>query len=304
VSGDSDGFFSTLLSNHVGAREQPAREENPMVVLITGASGGFGSVLGAALVKEGMTVYGTSRDPSGREHEYPFPMLPMEVTDASSVEECTNEVIRREGRIDVLINCVNEMIIGSFEEQTVDEVKALYDTNVFGVLRVCRQVIPAMRKQGAGTIVNMSSLGGLLAVPYMSAYTSAKFALEALSEALYHEVKSAGIDVVIMQPVAMSMDRPATGAHLRTVANAAPDSLTHRMVARMARDTAASSLTPEAVAKRVHQVITSRRKPLRVPMDRAKPLTLVKRLAPQFVIDRLLAGLLQGSEPAARDRSS
>jgi short-subunit dehydrogenase len=216
----------------------------------------------------------------------------MEVTDPGSIEKCVDDVLGREGRIDVLINCVNRMIIGSVEEQTVEEVKALYDANVFGVMRVCQQVIPAMREQGSGTIVNMSSLGGLLAVPYMSAYTSAKFALEAFSEALYHELKPHGIDVVIMQPVAMAMDRPATGAHLATVKAVAPDSFSHRMVERMARDTAASRLTPQAVAAKIHSVITSEKKPLRVPMDRARLLTLVKRLAPQSVIDKLIGGFL------------
>jgi short-subunit dehydrogenase len=262
-----------------------------MVVLITGASGGLGSVLGATLLDEGMTVYGTRRNPAGQEGQHRFPMLPMEVTDAGSVERCVKEVLAREGRIDVVINCVNQMIIGSFEEETVEEVQALYDTNVFGVLRVCKAVVPAMREQGQGTIVNMSSLGGLLAVPYMSAYTSAKFALEALSEALYHEVKPHGIDVVIMQPVAMAMDRPATGAHLRIVGGVTPDSPSHRMVERMARDTAASKLTPETVAKKIYEVITRNQKPLRVPMDRARAVTLVKGLAPQWVIDRLMSGL-------------
>jgi NAD(P)-dependent dehydrogenase (short-subunit alcohol dehydrogenase family) len=263
-----------------------------MVVLITGASGGFGGVLAEFLVKEGLTVYGTCRNPADKTRAPSFPMLSMEVTDESSVEKCILEVLEREGRIDVVVNCVNEMMIGTVEEQTVDEVKALYDTNVFGALRVCQQVLPAMRKQGSGLIVNMSSLGGLLAVPTMSAYTSAKFALEAMSEALYHELRGTGIDVVIMQPVAMAMDRPATGAHLHTVNNVAPGSMSLRMLNRMERDTAASSLTPEAVAKRVHALITSSKRPLRVPMDKAKGLSIVKRLAPQAVIDRLIGGLL------------
>ena len=265
-----------------------------MIVLVTGASGGFGKVLGATLAHRGMTVYGTMRSPSGGAADYGFPMLPMEVTDPSSVEKCVSELLEREGRIDVVVNCVNQMIIGSVEEESVEEVKALYDTNVFGVMRVCKQVIPVMRKQGGGTIVNMSSLGGLIAVPHMSAYTSAKFALEAFSEALYHEVKPHGIDVVIMQPVAMHMDRPATGGHLRLVENVTPESSSHRMLSRMTRDTAASKLTPEIVADKVHRVITSDKKPLRVPMDRARAVGLIKRLAPQSVIDRMVAGLLKG----------
>lgn len=263
-----------------------------MVVLITGASGGFGSVLGETLVAKGLTVYGTMRRPEQADSERPFPVLPMEITDGRSVEACIEEVVGREGRIDVVVNCVNRMIIGSVEETATDEVRSLYDTNVLGVLEVCRQVIPVMRKQGGGTIVNMSSLGGIVAVPYMSAYTSVKFALEAVSEALHHELRSEPIDVVIMQPVAMAIDRPALGGHMALAAGVGPDSRSHKMVERMTLDTAASRLTPQAVAEKVYAVITSKKKPLRVPMDRARPMGLLKRLAPQSVIDRMIAGLL------------
>jgi short-subunit dehydrogenase len=264
-----------------------------MVVLITGASGGFGRVLGAALSARGMRVYGTMRDPSRALHPPRFDMLPMEITDSRSVEACVEELLRREGRIDVLVNCANQMVIGTVEETSVEEVQALYDTNVFGMLRVCKQVIPAMRAQAGGTIVNMSSLGGLVAVPTMSAYTSAKFALEALSEAMYHELRPHGIDVVIMQPVAMAMERPATGAHLRLVEAVPAGSPSHKMLERMARDTATSRLTPEQVAEKVYQVITRDRKPLRVPMDRARVLGWVKALAPQPILDRMIGGLLK-----------
>lgn len=263
-----------------------------MIVLITGASGGFGSVLGKSLVAKGMRVYGTMRSPEGRESEFPFSILPMDVGDPASIEKCMDEVLEREGQIDVLINCVNRMIIGSIEEETVQEVRALYDTAVFGVLGVCKQVIPVMRRQGSGTIVNMSSLGGLLPVPYMSAYTSAKFALEALTEAMYQEMKPHGIDVVIMQPVAMKMDRPATGEHLSLVQGVGEGSRSHKMLERMTKDTAASGLTPEKVAEKIYEVITAPKKPLRVPMDRARVLGWVRALAPQSVIDRLIGGLL------------
>jgi short-subunit dehydrogenase len=267
-------------------------EEADMIVLITGASGGFGSVLGRTLTEKGLTVYGTMRSPKGREQDFPFVMLPMEVGDPDSIAACVDEVLSREGRIDVLVNCVNQMVVGSVEEQTVEEVRDLYETDVFGTLRICKHLISVMREQGHGTIVNMSSLGGILAVPYMSAYTSAKFALEALTEAMYHEVKPYGIDVVIMQPVAMKIDRPATGAHLHPVAGVTEDSRSHRMLARMDADTRASKLTPEKVAEEVHRVILLEKKPLRVPMDRARLLKWVSRLAPQSVIDRLIGGLL------------
>jgi len=263
-----------------------------MVVLIAGVTGGLGSVLGRQLAEQGMTVYGTTRNPEGRESEFTFPLLKLDATSEESVRDCLDALLAKEGRIDVLVNCVNEMFIGSVQEATMEEVMGLYDTNVFGVMRLCQQVVPIMQAQGEGTIVNMSSLGGLLAVPYLSAYTSAKFALEAFSEALYHEVKPHGISVVIMQPVAMHIDRPATGHHLRLVENVADDSLSHKMVRRMARDTAASKLTPEMVSAKILQVIAASRKPLRVPMDKARGMSIIKRIAPQSFIDKMIAGLL------------
>jgi short-subunit dehydrogenase len=263
-----------------------------MIVLITGASGGLGVVLGKTLVDKGMTVYGTMRNPAGKEADYPFVMLPMEVNDDASVATCIDEVVKREGKLDVVVNCVNRMIIGGVEETTVAEVEDLYRINVFGVMRICKAVIPQMKKQGGGTIVNMSSLGGLLAVPLMSSYTSAKFALEAFSEALYHEMKPHGIDVVIMQPVAMYMDRPATGHHLQLASEVTENSLSHRMLKRMAKDTAASKLTPEIVSEKIYSLLTSDKKPLRVPMDKAKAVTLLKRFAPQSFINKLVNGLV------------
>jgi hypothetical protein len=101
-----------------------------------------------------------------------------------------------------------------------------------------------------------------------------------------------------MEPVAMAMDRPDTGAHLELVENVASDSPSRRMLARMSADTAASKLTPEFVAEKIHGVLVSEKKPLRVPLDRARVLTLVKRLAPQALIDKLVGGLLKGVEPS------
>jgi len=263
-----------------------------MIVLITGASGGFGKVLGATLAAKGLTVYGTMRNPVGREAEFPFPILAMEAGNDESVDTCVNTIVEKEGRIDALVNCINTMVIGSVEETSVAELEALYATNVFGVARICKAVVPVMRAQAGGTIINMSSLGGLLAVPLMSAYTSAKFALEAFTEALYQEMKPDNIDVVIMQPVAMSMTRPASGDHLQLVQGVKDHSLSHRMLKRMDKDTRSSKLSPEMVADKIYSILLSDKKPLRVPMDKARAISIVKRLAPQFVVDRLVGGLM------------
>ena len=264
-----------------------------MIVLITGVSGGLGQVLARTLLDKGVTVYGTMRDTAGREQDFPCPILPLEATNEASVQQCIDTVVKREGRIDAVINCVNQMFIGSVEEATVEEVEQLYRTNVFGVLRICRAVLPQMRAQGGGTIINMSSLGGLIPVPYMSAYTSAKFALEAMSESMYREVKDDNIRVVIMQPVAMFMERSATGAHLRLVDNVNDDSISRRLLDKMTADTAASKLTPEMVAEKIYATLKQGNPPLRVPMDKAKAIGVIKRLAPQSVMDKLVSGLLK-----------
>ena len=266
-----------------------------MVILITGATGGLGQVLGSLLADKGETVYGTSRRPAERAGEVPFPLLPMDAHEQASVNTCFETLMAREGRVDVVINCVNEMIIGSVEETDVEEASRLYDTNVFGIMRICKAAARVMKSQGGGTIVNMSSLGGLLAVPLMSSYTSAKFALEAFSEAFYHEMSLHNVDVVIMQPVAMQMDRPETGHHLRLATGVGPGSQSQKMLKQMAADTAASNLTPQAVAEKIYQVIRQPRKPLRVPLDRAKGLEFLRRILPQVAINRMVRGLVYGS---------
>ena len=262
-----------------------------MIVLITGASGGLGPVLGKTLVERGLTVYGTMRKPEG---DYPFPMLPMEITDDASVTACIDEVMSREGRLDVVINCVNRMLIGSVEEASMEEIEQLYQTGLFGTMRVCKAAVPVMKKQGAGTIVNMSSMGGLLAVPLMSTYTSAKSALETFSEALYQELRDDNIDVVVMQPVAMRMDRPATGNHLAMAQNIAEGSPSNRLLQRMAKDTAASKLTPEMVSEKIYQVITSDKKPFRIAMDKARVIGVLKRLLPGGALRSMVYGMVYG----------
>ncbi len=264
-----------------------------MVVLVAGASGGLGSVLARMLREQGATVYGTCRNPAALEGEYPFPFLAMDITDDDSVAAALAVVLEREGRIDAAVNCVNEMFIGSVAETSMPEVIGLYDTNVFGAMRLCRQLAPIMREQeGGGTIVIMSSLGGILAVPYMSSYTSAKFALEAFAEAFRHEVRNDNVRVSIMQPVAMHMERGDTGSHLRLVDGVREGSLSHRMLRQMAKDTAASKLTPQMVAQRIIGIIQSGEAPLRVPLDRARVLGKLKRFAPQAVLDKMVRGLV------------
>lgn len=261
-----------------------------MIVLVTGATGGFGQVLTATLSAAGHRVIGTSRKPHGADAN--VPLLPLDVTSKASAEACIEAAIEQEGGLDVVINCANELVIAATDELDWDEVMALYDINVFGAMRMGQAALKHFKERNAGLIINMSSMGGLLAVPYMGAYTSSKFALEAMSESLYHELRGTGIDVVIMQPVAMAIERPATGAHLRLGRDVDDASFSHKVVEIMAEDSRASKLTPQQVSTKILQVLSLKNRPLRVPMDRAVVLGAVKRFLPQAGVNKLVDGLL------------
>lgn len=266
-------------------------------VLVCGASGGLGQMLARTLMDRGMDVRGTMRDPSKAMFD-DIQMLAMDVLDEHSVQICLEDARLAMGGVDVVVNCINEMVLGSVEETSMDELDRVYAVNVQGLAAIARAAVPAMREQGHGLIISMSSLGGLLAVPYLSAYTSSKFALEAFSEALYHEVKPDNIDVAIVQPVAMHMDRPDVGDHLKIAEAAGPASFTRSVARLMAKDTRASKLTPEDVSLAIHKVIISKNRKLRYPMDRAKVVGKIKRIAPQGLINKLIGGMLQDAAKA------
>ena len=267
-------------------------------VLVCGASGGLGTVLARTLQDKGMVVRGTMRDPS-KSTTPDIDMLAMDVMDEQSVTDCLAAAKEAMGSVDVVVNCVNEMVLGSVEETSQQELARVYDINVLGLASIAKAAVPIMRAQGHGLIISMSSLGGLLAVPFLSAYTSSKFALEAFSEALYHEVKADNIDVAIMQPVAMHMDRADVGDHLKIAANASETSTTQAIVRMMAKDTRESKLTPEKVSLAIYDVIKSKKRKLKYPLDRARVLGKVKRIAPQSLINKMIDGLVRDAQKAS-----
>jgi NAD(P)-dependent dehydrogenase (short-subunit alcohol dehydrogenase family) len=127
-------------------------------------------------------------------------MIPMDVRETASVNEGVKYIVDREGRIDVVVNNAGVAVAGAVEDMTVDDVKSQFETNFFGAVRVCQAVIPHMRTQQSGYIVNISSIGGVMGIPFQSAYSASKFALEGFSEAFRIEVKPFGIHVVLIEP--------------------------------------------------------------------------------------------------------
>jgi NAD(P)-dependent dehydrogenase (short-subunit alcohol dehydrogenase family) len=170
------------------------------VVLVTGASSGFGREIAGALHARGHEVFGTVRSPSAPARHGEFPTIPLDVDLDSSVAEAVAEVVRRAGRVDVLVNNAGFGYAGAIEDTTVEEARSQFETNFFGMHRMCRAVLPHMRERHAGRIVNMSSLGGLVSVPFQAMYCASKFAVEAYTEALRMEVRAFGIQVSMIEP--------------------------------------------------------------------------------------------------------
>lgn len=173
------------------------------VVLVTGASSGIGKAVAGHLVQKGYRVYGTSRGVTpGTAPENPGEpvMLQMDVTVDHSVQAGIEQIVQREGRLDIVINNAGFGLAGAVEETSIEEAKAQFETVLFGTLRVCRAALPLMRQGGGGYIINISSLAGLIAIPYQGFYSAAKYALEGMTESMRMEVGAFGIRVVLIEP--------------------------------------------------------------------------------------------------------
>jgi NAD(P)-dependent dehydrogenase (short-subunit alcohol dehydrogenase family) len=169
------------------------------VVLITGASSGVGQSTARLLSQHGYKVFGTSRNPTSAEPMAGVEMLPLDVRADESVRACIEAVVSRVGRLDVLINNAGYELAGAIEEISSAETRAQFETNFFGVVRMVDAVLALMRRQRRGHIVNVSSLSGLSAIPFLGIYSASKFALEGYTEALCHEVKPFGIHVSLTE---------------------------------------------------------------------------------------------------------
>lgn len=170
------------------------------VILITGVSSGFGQHTSALLADAGHIVYGTVRNESALGKENPVHILKMDLTDPQSVNLAVDTVIRNEGKIDVLINNAGMHTGGPIETSPLSDIRLQMETNFTGMVYLTRKVLPHMRSAGGGTIINFSSIGGLMGLPFQAFYSASKFAIEGFSEALRMEVKQFNIKVVVINP--------------------------------------------------------------------------------------------------------
>src|SRR3954451_17673156 len=170
------------------------------VALVTGASAGIGEAAASALVAAGVTVYGARRKAAPGEQQGEVVLPPLDVTDDDSVAGAVREVIHRSGRIDVLVNNAGVGVSGAAEESSIEQAHAVFETNLFGSIRMTRAVLPHMREQGSGRIINVSSVLGFMPAPFMALYAATKHAIEGYSESLDHEVREHGVRVLLVEP--------------------------------------------------------------------------------------------------------
>jgi NAD(P)-dependent dehydrogenase (short-subunit alcohol dehydrogenase family) len=182
------------------------------VAVITGCSSGIGYETSLMLARNGFQTFATMRNLSKRsglesvaaKEGLPMHVTELDVTDDKSVNDGIQQILSKAGKIDVLVNNAGYALYGALEDLSTDELKAQYETNLFGIVRVTQAVLPSMRNQRSGIIVNVSTVGGRMGIPCISAYTSSKFAVEGLTESIAYELESFGIRVVLIEPGAIN----------------------------------------------------------------------------------------------------
>jgi NAD(P)-dependent dehydrogenase (short-subunit alcohol dehydrogenase family) len=266
-------------------------------VLITGCSSGIGWATAERLARRGWTVYATARDveklaPLG---EHGCRLLPLDVTDEGSMRSAIGEVERAEGAVGVLINNAGYSQSGAVEEVPMEKVRRQFETNVFGLARMCQLVLPGMRRQGFGRIVNLSSMGGRLTFPGAGYYHASKHAVEAISDALRFEVRGFGVEVVVIEPGLIRTGFAETAVDSMGEDGGGPYAGFDAGVARATRDNyekgplAKLGGDPEVVAKTIELAISVARPRARYTVTpSARLLISTRRLLPDRTWDTLV----------------
>ncbi|WP_245263444.1 oxidoreductase [Azorhizobium doebereinerae] len=253
--------------------------------LVTGASGGIGLTTALALRKAGYRVFGTSRraEPSA---EPGITMLQCDVTDDASVAGVVESVLAQTGRIDVLVNNAGFGIAGGAEESSIEQARMLFEVNVFGLIRMVRAVLPAMRAQGRGRIVNISSVFGFMPAPYMALYAATKHAVEGYSESLDHEVRVFGVRVVLIEPAntATAFDKNLARADQPLEPYAGARSDNEVLMGEMMK----TGDAPETIAAAIVAAAEAKTPKRRYAPGSARQLSLARRFAPSGVFDKSL----------------
>ena len=262
-----------------------AQQPRP-VAIVTGASAGIGKAIAPALDAAGYRVFGTYRRPPAMRSpgiEY----LACDVTSDESVKAAVGEVLSKTGRIDLLVNNAGVGLFAGAEESSLEQAKSLFDVNLFGVIRMTKAVLPAMRQQGSGRIVNISSVMGLIPAPFWALYAASKHALEGYSESLDHEIRGSGVRVVLVEPAYTRTSFEGNAYHGDQQLDVYQPARSNAEAAF--RDAMKNGDAPELVASAVVKAATAATPRRRYAAGRtARQVSLLRRFVPESAFDRSL----------------
>ena len=256
----------------------------PPIALVTGGNGGIGRAVADRLAAAGYRVFITSRSATAGAIAPGIELINLNTRDTASVAACIAEVIARAGRIDVLVNCIGNGLIGAVEEVTEDEARIVVDDLFWSMARVVQAVIPHMRTQGGGRIISMSSVGGLIGLPFSAYYSAGKFAMEGFCEALHLEVRQFGIGVSLIVPAGVNT-QVAGNVPMAAVALPAYGDIRHK-VAKDVEKMMRSGLEPARVADALMRTLADPQPRLRYLVGGpARIFAIFVRFAPERLIN-------------------
>lgn len=258
------------------------------VVLITGASSGIGKSIGEFLHHKGFVVYGTSRNPQTVLNSI-FPLVALDVRNAESIQAAVAKVIAISGRIDVVINNAGVGITGPLEEIPTSEIKNNFETNFFGPIEVMKAVLPQMRQQKSGLIINVTSIAAYMGLPYRSVYSASKGALELITEALRMEVKSFGIHITNVAPGDFATNIASGRFHAPLISGSAYE-IPYGNTLKMMDEHVDSGSNPDEMAEAVYNIIQAENPKIhyKVGAFMQKFSIVLKRLLPDKVYEKML----------------
>ena len=258
------------------------------VVLITGGSSGIGKSIGEFLLDKGFIVYGTSRNPNNYS-DSKFSLIALDVTDNSSIKSAVKQVIDKEGRLDVLINNAGAGITGPLEEIPEVEIKRNFETNLFGPINVIKAVLPQMRDQNSGLIINVTSIAGYMGLPYRSIYSASKGALELITEAFRMELKDFNIKMVNVAPGDFATNI-ASGRYHAPIIKGSPYEKKYGSVLKAIDEDVNKGNDPELMASKIYKIINTSNPKIhyKVGAFMQKFSIVLKRILPDKIYEKLL----------------
>ncbi|HEY9169116.1 MAG TPA: SDR family oxidoreductase [Lutibacter sp.] len=258
------------------------------VVLITGGSSGIGKSVGEFLMQKGFIVYGTSRNPD-KIMDHPFQLIGLDVNNKQSILKVVDEIIAKEGQIDILINNAGMGITGAIEETPTDEMRKVFETNFFGAIEMMKAVLPQMRKQQSGLIINVTSIAAYMGLPFRGIYSATKGALEIVTEAIRMEVKGFGIEVCNVAPGDFATNI-ASGRYHTPVFEDSPYKENYQNNLDLMDSHVDSGSNPIEMAEAIFKIINTQRPEIHYKVGgfMQKFSILLKRILPDKVYEKLL----------------